>query len=269
VDTSFGAGGRASVPGITGPFIDEVWREPDGKWTVISHGIYNSGFFLIFNDEYLRANRFTADGQLDPTFTAARLGDLSLVARAVDGSILGGCGLKRFTTDAARTEGTIVEYYHPAIDHYFMTSGPNEIADLEAHPFGWVRTGETFGDWTPANLPGAVHVCRFYGDPVIGPNSHFYTGEDFECNGLIAMDAATPKGKPAWHLEARPFDIAIPSSFTCPGNLQPVYRAFNGPAAKGGDPNHRYTTDPAIYAAMLAKGWLPEDVHFCAPPRLN
>jgi hypothetical protein len=217
----------------------------------------------------MRANRITERGQPDASFAATRLGIFSLVEHAVDGSVLGGCGLKRIVTDAPRVEGTIVEYYHPAIDHYFITSSPNEIAGLDSQPFGWVRTGETFGDWTPATLPGAVHVCRFYGDPVIGPNSHFYTGEDNECGGLIAQDEATPKGKPAWHLEAKPLDIALPADGVCPANLQPVYRAFNGPAAKTPDPNHRYTTDPAVYAAMLAKGWLPEGVHFCAPPRIN
>ena len=270
LDTSFGKAGSVIIPG-KGPSqtISALWREPDGKWTVVSFGQRNSGFFDFFFDDFLRANRLTEHGQLDPSFAPARLGDIATLEHTADGSILLGCKPRRLLTDAPRVEGTLVEYYHPLLDHYFMTSSPNEIAGLDAQGFGWVRTGETFGDWTPANLSGAAHVCRFYGDPVIGPNSHFYTGEDFECNGLIAQDEATPKGKPAWHLEARPFDIAIPTHFTCPANLQPVYRAFNGPASRNGDPNHRYTTDPAVYAAMLAKGWLPEDVHFCAPPRNN
>jgi hypothetical protein len=153
------------------------------------------------------------------------------------------------------------------LDHYFMTSSPNEIAGIAAQPYGWVPTGQSFGAWAPTELPDAKHVCRFYGDPVVGPNSHFYTGEDFECQGLIDLDAATPHGQPAWHLEGKPFDIAIPTNGACPPNLQPVYRAFNGPASNGKGPNHRYTTDPAVYEAMLAKGWLPEGVHFCAPPR--
>ncbi|MGZ5035809.1 MAG: hypothetical protein ACXWHB_00670 [Usitatibacter sp.] len=41
------------------------------------------------------------------------------------------------------------------------------------------------------------------------------------------------------------------------------------PASNGRGPNHRYTTDPWVLAAMQAKGWIPEGVHFCAPPRNN
>ena len=52
-------------------------------------------------------------------------------------------------------------------------------------------------------------------------------------------------------------------------NLQPVYRVFNGIVGTVDGPNHRYMTDPAVYAAMQAKGWAGEGVHFCAPPRLN
>ncbi|MGZ5035808.1 MAG: hypothetical protein ACXWGT_03265 [Usitatibacter sp.] len=268
LDTSFGTAGTTIVLGITGQRIATLWREPDGKWTVIHSGVFNSGF-IIYNDNYWRATRLTSAGQRDSSLAANHLGPDVAVAHASDGSILIGCAPRRLAGDAPRVEGKIVEYYHADLDHYFMTSSPNEIAGVDSNPLGWFRTGETFGDWTPANLPGAAHVCRFYGDPVIGPNSHFYTGEDFECQGLIALEAATPPGVPVWHLEAKPFDITIPSGGSCPANLQRVYRVFNGPASNGHGPNHRYTTDPKVYAAMQAKGWIPEGVHFCAPPRTN
>ena len=74
---------------------------------------------------------------------------------------------------------------------------------------------------------------------------------------------------PAWHLEGRPFSIAIPTGETCPANLTPVYRVFNGPGAGPSGFSHRYTRDNAVYAAMLVKGWLGEGVHFCMPPVLN
>lgn len=276
LDEGFGAGGWTTIGGIYTPIA--LWRESDGSWTVAGIGEENYGWSYI-GDNYLRAVRFDANGARDTSFGFKQFGGVKgspfyskMIARASDGSVLfadDSCNLHRHLTGSPRAEGTIVEYYHPVLDHYFMTSSPNEIAGLDSNPLGWERTGQTFGDWTPSNLPGAVHVCRFYGDPVIGPNSHFYTGEDFECQGLINLDAATRRGSPAWHLEAKPFDIAIPSNGACPANLQPVYRAFNGPAAGSYGPNHRYTTDPAVYTAMLAKGWLPEGVHLCAPPRSN
>lgn len=277
LDGGFGSFGWPSFGQIT--FPSALWREPDGSWTLTGIGKDYSGFALYVGDNYLRAIRFDANGVRNTQFGVKQFGGVKgsnvsgeLAVRAADGSVLFSdevCTLHRHLVDSPRVEGKIVEYYHADLDHYFMTSSPNEIAGVDANPLGWLRTGETFGDWTPANLPGAAHVCRFYGDPVIGPNSHFYTAEDFECQGLIALQAGAPPGVPVWHLEAKPFDIAIPASGTCPENLQPVYRVFNGPASNGHGPNHRYTTDPAVYAAMQAKGWIPEGVHFCAPPRVN
>jgi hypothetical protein len=277
-DGNFGGDGKA-IAGIYVPYA--VWRESDGGWTFAGVGEENIGFGYI-GENYLRAIRFGANDAYDASFGVRPFGSAARVrgeygkeplVRASDGRVLFAgdtCLLERYLTDAPRAETTVVEYYHPGLDHYFMTSSTNEIEDLDsnAQP-GWIRTGESFGAWSPGNLPGAAHVCRFYGDPVIGPNSHFYTGEDFECNFLIQLDAATPRGQPAWHLEAKPFDIAIPSNGACPANLQPVYRVFNGIVGPVNGPNHRYTTDTSLYAAMQAKGWLPEGAHFCAPPRLN
>lgn len=277
LDASFGNGGIAALPY---PFTTPIslWQAPDGGWILVGIGTIG-GIASYIGDTEPRAIRFDARGVFDTAFGMRYLkigtrpiNPYSPVTRAFDGAFLApdvDCMLRKVAADTSRVEGMVVEYYHADLDHYFMTSSPNEIAGLDSNPLGWFRTGQTFGDWTPANLPGAAHVCRFYGDPVIGPNSHFYTGEDFECQGLIDLDAATPRGSPAWHLEAKPFDIAIPSGGACPANLQPVYRVFNGPASNGHGPNHRYTTDPAVYAAMQAKGWLPEGVHFCAPPRSN
>jgi len=36
----------------------------------------------------------------------------------------------------------------------------------------------------------------------------------------------------------------------------PVYRLYNN--GHGGAPNHRYTTNTAVRAQMLAQGWIPE-----------
>jgi Repeat of unknown function (DUF5648) len=257
-----------------------LWREPDGHWTVLGAGMDSSGFFFIY-DNLLRAMRLDAAGHVDATFGLVQFpGPVTIfsqpLAHAADGSILvasgnGTCTLQRYVTGAPRTENLIVEYYAPALDHYFMTSTAGEILLLDSDPtYGFVRTGESFGSWAPGSLAGASHVCRFYGDYVIGPNSHFYTSDPGECAYLISLDAATPKGQPAWHLEAKPFDMAIPGSAGCPSGLQPVYRAYNGlVTGQGNGPNHRYTTDPAIYAAMQAKGWYGEGVRFCAPPRVE
>jgi hypothetical protein len=287
--STFSASGETNFISVA----NSLWREPDGSWTLAGLWWMGVGFGPPIVDSDLRAIRFNAQGVYDSSFGEKRFGyiDGSIVfpspipgggapvARASDGSLLfsgnpagtlNGCTLGRYSTDSPRQETTVVEYYAAELDHYFMTSTPGEIAELDGDSsLGWMRTGESFGAWAPGNLPGVAHVYRFYGDPIIGPNSHFYTAEAFEYEGLIALAAATPPGMPAWRLEAKPFDMAIPTDGVCPSNLQPVYRVFNGIVGTVNGPNHRYTTDPTVYAAMQAKGWIAEGVHFCAPPRLN
>ena len=50
--------------------------------------------------------------------------------------------------------------------------------------------------------------------------------------------------------------IALPDLATgeCPAGLVQVYRLWNNRA----DSNHRYTTDPAVKAAMVAQGYVAE-----------
>jgi hypothetical protein len=44
-----------------------------------------------------------------------------------------------------------------------------------------------------------------------------------------------------------------------------VFRIFRGQARFPDNPNHRFTTDPAIYNAFVAQGWDGEGVKFCVP----
>jgi len=66
------------------------------------------------------------------------------------------------------------------------------------------------------------------------------------------------------------FGIFLPDPQTgqCPANSIPVYRSWNNRA----DSNHRFTTDPSVQRAMLAKGYVAEGygpgpllVAMCAP----
>jgi len=58
----------------------------------------------------------------------------------------------------------------------------------------------------------------------------------------------------------------LPTAGACFANTTPVYRVFSNRP----DANHRYTTDRALRAEMMAKGWLaegdgPDLVVMCAP----
>jgi hypothetical protein len=279
VDTGFGlqAVTHLSVAVMYGVVqATRIWRSPNGKWTVDLQVFEHGGTFTRPVPDTIRhfALRFGADGKPDPAFPS----DLELpVAPAAvlnDGKLIGppsngaACQLVRLLTDGEpRVDGILVEYFHPVLRHYFMTLDTFEAAGIDAVPYGWERTGRTFAAWQPVAAPATTPVCRFYGDPVIGPNSHFYTPEGYECDGLIALQQSTPPGMPAWHLEGKPFRASLPSADgTCPGNLDPVYRVFNGPVDNANGPTHRYTTDPGLYAEMQSLGWLPEGAHFCVPP---
>jgi hypothetical protein len=162
-------------------------------------------------------------------------------------------------TGSPATPGVVVdtiEYYNVALDHYFITAFPEEIALLDAgvQVPGWTRTGYMFHTWKSGTGPGN-EACRFFGTPGRGPNSHFYTISDFECDKV--------KADPNWTFEALAFRAVEPVAGVCSGEHATVTRLYNN--GMGGQANHRYLTDPAAIDATVAKGWLIEGPVFCVP----
>lgn len=162
-------------------------------------------------------------------------------------------------SDTAPT-ATVVEFYHAALDHYFITWHAAEIAALDAGTVikGWARTGREFPVYT---LPTAATspVCRYYIPPAQG-DSHFFGRGTVEC-------AATGKNHPAFVLEDAAFmHMVLPTAGVCAAGTVAVYRVFSNRP----DANHRYTTDKAVRDQMVARGWLaegdgPDLVVMCAP----
>lgn len=157
---------------------------------------------------------------------------------------------------------TVVEYYNTVLDHYFMTPDASEQVAIEAGRvgLGWVRTGNNFkvvvSPGCPIAVEGGFHpVYRFAGIPNVGPNSHFFTVSQDEC--------AVVRDRVEWHwqFEGVPFWATEPSEGGCPPMTKPLNRAYNN--GKGGTPNHRYSTDIAIIASMVAQGWVSEGVVMC------
>jgi hypothetical protein len=162
---------------------------------------------------------------------------------------------------AAGTVATVVEYYHAAFDHYFVTAIADEIAKLDAGTFtGWQRTGLEFNAYTDSP-GGSVPVCRFFSTSFGSKSSHFYTPDPAEC--------AKVKQNSDWQFEGNVFNIDFAAADgTCNTGWQPVYRLYNN--GQGSAPNHRYTTSLAVRSQMIAAGWIPEGngigVVMCAPP---
>ena len=166
------------------------------------------------------------------------------------------------------TPGTVlaVEYFDAALGHYFLTTLPSEINFLDTGGFpGWVRTGRSFWVWpADGSAPSDTNpVCRFYGRPEAGLNSHFYSASPAEC---LAVLSRFPE---AWIIETWDlFNVLLPDTATgnCPLGTTPVYRLYNNRA----DANHRYTTDLNLRSQMMALGWIPEGygtigVVMCSP----
>jgi hypothetical protein len=156
---------------------------------------------------------------------------------------------------------TAIEYHHAAFDHYFIAIDPAEINALDTGFFaGWTRTGYAFDVYASA-AAGLSPVCRFFSTSFGAKSSHFYTPNPVECDGV--------KLNPDWQYEGIKLYAPIPAGDgTCPTGTRAVYRMYN--QGQGGAPNHRFTTELAVRATMLANGWVKEGdgpigVSFCSP----
>lgn len=143
----------------------------------------------------------------------------------------------------------VIEYFHSAWNHYFVTSDADEITKLDDGTFvGWKRTGYKFKAYA-IGTPGSAAVCRFF-STAFGPrSSHFYTPVASECTAV--------KSNPSWSFEGEVVGVVLPSaSGTCDTGTVPLYRLYNN--GQGGAPNHRYTTDVTLRSAMADFGWISE-----------
>lgn len=159
-----------------------------------------------------------------------------------------------------------VEFYDAALDHYFMSANADEINALDTGHFsGWQRTGFSFNVVDPAATTGGATspVCRFYGLPSAGLDSHFYSASPAECAEVMQ------RFPNAWILESNDvFQMYLPdfTSGACPPGSLPVYRTWNNRR----DSNHRYTMDPNVQSMMMGAGYLAEGygnppVIMCSP----
>jgi hypothetical protein len=203
--------------------------------------------------------------------SAGRLRSGNYVAEGWGTDRAGGAAQRYFSTPfAVSSRSRVVEFYAPDLNHYFISAGAAEIDQLDAGAQGaWLRTGQSFEAWaTQQDAPAGAHaVCRFY---AMGPNSHFYTGNDSECAGLKAIEQsqradAAAHGQPflGWGYEGIAFWALVPSGGQCAAGTQPVWRSFNNRVSQD-DANHRFTVDPQMRAAMNTE-WYDEGAAFCSP----
>ena len=165
--------------------------------------------------------------------------------------------LSSAASPAVAATATAVEFYNTGLKHYFLTSYPEEVAGVDSGTAGpgWTRTGGEFTVFTDA-APGRVPVCRFYGTPGKGPNSHFYTADAAECE-IVKNDAG-------WTYEGIAYHVQLPVFGNCPDSTYAVYRSYNNRFAQN-DSNHRFTVDLTAHVRMPRQGYAPEGVVMCVP----
>lgn len=170
----------------------------------------------------------------------------------------------------------VVEYVNTADfpnspgGHYFYSSDTAEQYAVDAGAAGqFARTGRHF-------LAGGTRaVCRFYGSISPGPNSHFFTVDENECNALKAAQITpVPKTAQQWNYEGVGFSTTPPlidanGTRSCSANTQPQFRAYNNAYPVSGpknpwDSNHRFSSFASDIAQLVAIGWRDEGIVFCA-----
>ena len=171
------------------------------------------------------------------------------------------------------TTTPMIEFLHPALDYYFITSRPADIALLDVTP-PFVRTGERFSVY-PSALAGTQSITRFYFDQVaksstgVVHGSHFYTLVDAERSALIGINPGNANAPKLPFSEGTDSFAYLPVvegvGGRCASGLTPVLRLFRGNTRFPDNPNHRFTTSTAIYNSFVAQGWDGEGVKFCVP----
>jgi hypothetical protein len=265
LDRSFGIDGVATFPSLAASPFD---RTPDGGYLFVgtgSNGGVGSNGFTLF--------KTTARGAPDPAFGVNGLANISLPVSADTASVSPYAyrvtpegyvatlaiamvpheALVRAYVAKVQVVGDIVEFHNTSLDHYFVTYDGDEARGIDAGMAGpgWSRTGASF------RPGGTTPVCRFYGTPGVGPNSHFFTAGADECEAV--------KHALGWTYEGLGFYTTPPSDGWCAASLVPVHRLYNNRAAQN-DSNHRFVTDTTLIPAMEAKGWVHEGVAFCGKP---
>ena len=244
-DVSVQAVGLPSGIQVLGTAITGIPTDTGYQWPVVGPGYYGQQAQATVTDEA---------GQIAPariTFLIHRSGDAP-------------------TGISSR----VVEFYNTLLGHYFITINgfEQQFVDEGGAGPGWLRTGQFFKAWLNyGDAPrDAAELCRFYGTPGIGPNSHFYTLAGAECEQV--------KRDPGWIWEAenrfyvvRPLNLGSRPECPSPTGVRdspfvPVYRAYNNGYVRN-DSNHRFTASRPTYNYFTRwLGWAAEGIVMCVAP---
>jgi lysyl endopeptidase len=178
---------------------------------------------------------------------------------------------------------TMIEYYNPEFNFYFMTSREAEKALLNAtrdvnQNLLWYPTGNAFKTDSSAT-PGTSSIVRYFNSRSSNQGRrgmHFYTAtnEDKQYISASGLERFPSQGCPDRFLCNEGIDsyVTAPTNYglngTCPAGLKPIYRSFRRNVDDG---THRFLPSAGMYQYVLSgsgmgETWDPEGVAFCARP---
>jgi hypothetical protein len=180
-------------------------------------------------------------------------------------------------------QATMVEFFNPQSDFYFMSSRENEksLLDTAFDSLGnslWYRTGYWFKT-DPFATSSTSSITRYYipGAAKGGTRgTHFYTAVNGDRSAITSTGKerfapcdTTPNGY--FCNEGTDSYIASPiktgNVSDCLASEQKIYRVFRGTPRYVDDGNHRYLNNLSMYNYMVNDlGWIGESVNFCAKP---
>lgn len=160
--------------------------------------------------------------------------------------------------DSTNEVDTVVEYFIPSINKYFITGSVTEQATLDANS-AFTRTGKSFRMPKKGVYGNTYDVYRFF-QPAPLTQSHVYVDKPTR-DWILTF----PFAQTGLDDEGPVFATVQPdAAHVCP-SWAPVEirRSFHNTTAVGSR-NHRYTKTTTDYNSMTAAGWTPENVVFCA-----
>lgn len=185
-------------------------------------------------------------------------------------------------------QASMVEFFNPQADFYFISSRENEKSLLDGLVDGnsnhlWFRTSYWFK--TDPVISGFTAPITRYFIPGAAKNgtrgTHFYTVLNSD-RTLITNTGQERFASPSFGCSGVPntfFCNEGTDSFiapplvsagvnTCSASERKIYRTFRADSARYfNDGNHRYVTDATMYDYMVNDlGWAAEGVAFCATP---
>ena len=185
-------------------------------------------------------------------------------------------------------QASMVEFFNPQADFYFISSRENEKSLLDGLVDGnsnhlWFRTSYWFK--TDPVISGFTAPITRYFIPGAAKNgtrgTHFYTVLNSD-RTLITNTGNERFASPSFGCSGVPntfFCNEGTDSFiapplvsagvnTCSASERKIYRTFRADSARYfNDGNHRYVTDATMYDYMVNDlGWAAEGVAFCATP---